>query len=161
MVCWTLFYISCSQHKSPPYDSSMAREDATISSQCYSSCTGVHSQLVVVWTSTCLPGWLLQARVWDRPTCSAVSQCHDVQCRGHETAILPASVCGTTCHYLCGVNPVMNSLNNSWWHYISGNESMALCDSSKSTYLLTFLLFYGDFKSPDWICIDGSGFSVL
>jgi len=38
----------------------------------------VHSPPVVVWTSTWLPGWRLQACDWDRSTCSAVSQCPDM-----------------------------------------------------------------------------------
>jgi len=66
-----------------------ARKYATISNQCYISYTGFQfdvtssSRLCAYSRRRCpdkplLPGWRLQAHVWTRSTCSAVSQCHDL-----------------------------------------------------------------------------------
>jgi len=54
-----------------------------------------------------------------------------------------ASAKGRTCHHLCDVNPVTNSLTDSWRHYYSVNESKALCDCSiYKVHLLACLLIY-------------------
>jgi len=113
----TLLYVSCSQYKKPPHDSSLAREDATISSQCYISCTGFQFDVEFKVASTSrypdkhLSTWLTTVGSCLRPVdvlCGQPMSWH-VRCREHKTVTvtgdLPSSACacGTTCHHLCEV----------------------------------------------------------
>jgi len=122
-ICSRLDYCNCLLHGQPDtllcklqsvHEWRTTHEDATIDQAPVTPVTliststshqvqgCVPSPPVIVRTSTCLPRWRLQARVWDWSTCSAVSQCHDMYGAADPKQlrwrVLPsqAGACGTT-----------------------------------------------------------------
>jgi len=95
----------------PPHDSSLAHEDATVSSHCYIDAAS--SSVTKAQSTGQAPGYLADDCGL---SCTRPADVHSgqpiswqVRCRRHEPAMVtvlpsPARACGTTCHRLCDVN---------------------------------------------------------